>query len=94
MVKVPPLAVPSLGSCASSGRAWRLWTARRSQDEAQPPGAQPLPLVLELAASEAAHFTAFHHAGLFSRPAALSMCGTMVPAVAYYLPLPEPQPSP
>ena len=25
MVKVPPLAVPQLGSCASSGRAWRLY---------------------------------------------------------------------
>ena len=29
-VKVPPLAVPQLGSCASSGRAWRLWAARHS----------------------------------------------------------------
>ena len=26
-VKVPSLAVPQLGSCASSGRAWRLWAA-------------------------------------------------------------------
>ena len=26
-----PLAVPQLGSCASSGRAWQLWLARRSQ---------------------------------------------------------------
>ena len=24
-VKVPPLAAPQLGSCASSGRAWQLW---------------------------------------------------------------------
>ena len=36
--KCPPsLAVPQLGSCASSGRAWRLWAARHSQSgEAQP----------------------------------------------------------
>jgi len=35
MVKVtPPLAVPQLGSCASSGRAGRLWAARHSQEEA------------------------------------------------------------
>ena len=61
MVKVPPLAVPQLGSCASSGRAWRLWAARHSQEEAGPLGARPLPSVLEPAASEAAHFTAFDH---------------------------------
>ena len=29
-VKVPPLAVPEVGSCAPSGRAWRLWVARHS----------------------------------------------------------------
>ena len=29
----PPLAAPQLGSCASSGRAWRLWAARHSQGE-------------------------------------------------------------
>jgi|SouAtlMetagenome_1021521.scaffolds.fasta_scaffold18446_1 hypothetical protein len=28
-----PLAVPQLGSCASSRRAWRLWAARHSQEE-------------------------------------------------------------
>ena len=28
MVKVAPLAAPQLGSCASSGRTWRLWAAR------------------------------------------------------------------
>ena len=38
------LAVPQLGSRASSGRAWRLWAARHtnhSQGEAGPLGAQP-----------------------------------------------------
>ena len=63
MVKVPPLAVPQLGSCASSGRAWRLWAARYSQTEARPLGAQPLPRVLEPAASKAADVTAFDHVG-------------------------------
>ena len=29
----PPLAVPELGSCACSGRAWRLWAARHSQGQ-------------------------------------------------------------
>ena len=57
------LAVPELGSCASSGRAWRLWAARHSQEEADPLGAQPLPRVLELAASKAADVTACDHAG-------------------------------
>ena len=52
----PPLAVPQLGSRASSGRAWRLWAARHSREEAGPLGAQPLPRVLELAASKAADF--------------------------------------
>ena len=71
MVKVPPWAAPQLGSSASSGRAWRLWAARHSQEEAGPPGAQPLPWVLELAASKSAHFPAFDHSGVAaSRPAA------------------------
>ena len=35
-VKGPPLAGPELGSCASSRRAWRLWAARHSQEEAGP----------------------------------------------------------
>ena len=36
MVKVPTtLAAPQLGSCASSGRAWRLWATRHAQGEAQ-----------------------------------------------------------
>ena len=63
MVKVPPFAVPQLGSCASSGRAWRPWAARHSQKEAEPLGAQPPPRVLELAASNAADLTACDHAG-------------------------------
>ena len=58
-----PLAAPPLGSCASSGRAWRLWAARHFQEEAESLGAQPLPQVLELAASKVADFTAFDHAG-------------------------------
>ena len=52
-------ALPPLTSCASSGRAWRLWAARHSQGEASPLGPQPLPRVLELAASKAAHLPAF-----------------------------------
>ena len=43
MVKVPALAVPQLGSCAFSERAWQLWAALDSQKEAGPLGAQPLP---------------------------------------------------
>ena len=56
--------MPQLGPCASSGRACRLWAARYSQEEAGPLGAQPLPRVLELAASKAADFTAVDHAGM------------------------------
>ena len=58
-----PLAGPQLGSRASSGRAWRLWAARHSQEEVGPLGAQPLPRLLELAASKAAEPTAFGHLG-------------------------------
>ena len=61
MVKVPPLAVPQLAPCASSGRACRLWAALYPQSEAQPLGAQPPPRGLERAASKVADFTAFDH---------------------------------
>ena len=59
-----PLAAPQPCSRASSGRAWRLWAARHSQEEASPLGAQLLPRVLELAASKAADFTSFARAGI------------------------------
>eukprot|EP00964_Phaeocystis_antarctica_P057097 scaffold33741_cov63-Phaeocystis_antarctica.AAC.8 len=58
-----PLAGPQLGSCASSGRTWRLWAAWCSQEEAGPLSAPPVPRVLELAASNAADSTAFDHSG-------------------------------
>ena len=47
-----PLAVPQLGSCASSGRAWRLWAALGSRlpGRGRPTGSQSLPRMLELAA--------------------------------------------
>ena len=47
-----PSAAPQLGSCASSGCAWRLWAARHSYAEARPLGSQPRPRVLEPAASK------------------------------------------
>ena len=40
-----------------------LWLALRSDGETGPLGAQPLPRVLELAASIAAHFPNFDHPG-------------------------------
>ena len=46
------LAPPQLGSRASSWRTWRLWAVWHSQGDAGPPGAQPLPRVLEPAASQ------------------------------------------
>ena len=63
MVKVPAGQRPSFGSCASSGHTWRLWAARYSQGEPRPLSAQPLPRVLELAASKVADSTAFDHSG-------------------------------
>ena len=64
MLKVSTWERPSqLCSCASSGRAWRLWAARHSQEEAVPLDSQPLPRVLERAASKAADLTGFDHAG-------------------------------
>jgi len=55
----PPARLLMFGGTASSGRAWRLRAARHSQEEAGPLGAQPLPRVLEWAASKAADFGAF-----------------------------------
>ena len=54
------MAAPQLGSCASPGRAWRLWVARHSQEEAGPLGAQPL----QLAAFKAADALAVDHSGV------------------------------
>ena len=36
MVKVAPLAAPQLGSCASSGRAWRHWDSSALPGRGQP----------------------------------------------------------
>ena len=63
-----PLAVPQLGPCASSGRAWRLWAAQHSQEEASLLGAQPLPRVLEPSASEDADSATFDHSGVGTGP--------------------------
>ena len=62
------LAVLQLAPCASSGRSWQLWAARCFQEEAGPLSAQPLPWVLELAASKAADSTAFDHSGAAAAP--------------------------
>ena len=76
-------AVPELGSCASSGGAW-LWPAWPSQEEAGPLGAQPLPKVLELAASKAADSTAVDPPGTIvhgKNSQARSSTGGATPAV-------------
>ena len=59
MLKLPPSAVPEIGSCASSlsGRAWRLRAARHSQGGPRPLGSRPRPQLLERAASKVAPFT-------------------------------------
>ena len=51
----PSGSAPQLGACASSGRAWGIM------------GAQPLPRMLQLAASKAVHLAAFDHSGAASR---------------------------
>ena len=67
MAKVPPGQRP-LGSaparllCLLKARP-ALWAARHTQGEAGPLSAQPLPRVLELAASKAAHFPVFDLVG-------------------------------
>ena len=53
-VKVTPLAAPQLGSCGSSGRAWRLWAVQHSQSGVQPLGGQPPSRVLKRVASKIA----------------------------------------
>ena len=77
----PPLAVPQLGPCALSGRAWRLWAARHSQEEADPLGAQPPPRVLAPAASKAADSTAFDHAGRLSMLTSLTLDSNQLKAL-------------
>eukprot|EP00964_Phaeocystis_antarctica_P131063 scaffold94927_cov42-Phaeocystis_antarctica.AAC.2 len=56
MVKSAPLAVPHLGSCASSGCAWRLPAARHSRSEPQPLFAQPPPWGIDPSTSKVADF--------------------------------------
>ena len=65
MVNVPPSADPRLASCAASGRAWWPWVAFTPLPGggAWPPGARPLPRVLELAASKVAYLTTVDHPG-------------------------------
>ena len=55
--RAPPLAAPSLAPCASSRRAWRLWTPRPSRGRPAQRGAPPPPWVLGPAASQAADAT-------------------------------------
>ena len=55
MAKRRPLAVPELGSCATTGRAWRLWAASTLPEEGGwLLGAPPLPQLLESATSKTA----------------------------------------
>jgi hypothetical protein len=75
MVKVPPITA----RLPCSGRAWRLWAARHSQEEASTLGAHPLPRVLELAASEAADSTAFDRLGTTAGTAACGRPPTPAP---------------
>ena len=69
-----------------------------SQEEAGPQGAQPLPRVLELAASKAADFPAFDHLGLALM--AFNMISSVVERVLQretnpnYNPNPDPDPKP
>ena len=60
MVKVPPWQRLSSAPVPPRGGSG---PARHPQKEAGPLRAQPRPLVLELAASKAAHFAAFDHSG-------------------------------
>ena len=64
-----------LASYASSGRVWRFWAARHSQEEAIPLGAPPLPRVLELAASTVADLAAFDHSGTGAKQPVETMDG-------------------
>ena len=58
-----PWVVPQLGSCALMARLAAPGSPALPGREAGPLDAQPWPRVLELAASEAAHFTAFDRPG-------------------------------
>ena len=77
MVEVLPWQCPKLGSCASSGHAWRLRPAQHSQQEAGPLGAQSLPRALELAASTAADSAGSDHPGKGKGAAGMEMALTM-----------------
>ena len=62
MVKVPSLAVPQLGSCASSGRAWQPWADRHSQGRDR-----PTERPATASGAQASHLQSrrFHRLGLF-----------------------------
>ena len=60
-----PWALPQLGSCASSGRALRLWAVSALPGRGRPTE-RPVTASsegLHVAASKATHFTAFDHIG-------------------------------
>ena len=63
MVKVPPWQCPSSASVPSQGAPGSSGWPSAPTAETGPLGAQSLPRVFELAASEAADFTAFDHSG-------------------------------
>ena len=84
MVKVQSGQCPSSAPVPRQGtRAERLWAAQHSQEEAGPLGAPPLPRVLELAASKAAHFPALYHPGRRRRSRVARACPS---SEAYELP--------
>ena len=63
MVKVQSGHCPSSAPVPAQGKPGGVWEARYSHEEDRPLGAQPLPRVLEPAASKAAEVTAFDHSG-------------------------------
>jgi hypothetical protein len=98
--KVPPLAAPQLGSCASSGRARRLWAAQRSQGRgrstgrpAAAPTAPAAPGARAIPTSKAADFTAVEHAGRSFRERAGSVGVNGEPSTTS-TPNPKPGPEP
>eukprot|EP00964_Phaeocystis_antarctica_P080735 scaffold50443_cov36-Phaeocystis_antarctica.AAC.1 len=94
MLKVPPLAVTQLGSCASSGRAWRLWLARHTPRERPGHWAPSHCLGCLLTASKVAHLTAFDHPGGSCSPVSRGRGSRRPRWRPSYNPNPNPDPNP
>ena len=75
-----PLAVPEVGSRASSGRAWQFWLARRSHGRDRPTGRQATASRARASGLQSRRFPAIGPSGKAGRPSFdLGPCQCLLP---------------